>query len=126
VSSAGDLVPGVAAGFALIVLIGLLDDLFTLRPRIKLLGQITAAVLATASGLRLGLLAGGGAYGTLDLLLTTLWIVLITNALNLTDGLDGLAAGIGTIALGWLVYATLHTGNLPAATHALMLRIQML
>ena len=117
----GDVVPGLAAGFALIVLIGLLDDLFTLRPRVKLLGQIAAAVLATAGGLRLGLFEGGGAHATLDLALTILWIVLITNALNLTDGLDGLAAGIGTIALVWLAYSALHGGNAPAATHALML-----
>src|SRR5262249_42587151 len=116
-----DLVPSLAAGFALVVLVGLLDDLFTLRPRVKLLGQVAAAMLATAGGLRLGLFPGSGAHGTLDLALTILWIVLITNALNLTDGLDGLAAGIGTIALGWLAHSALHAGNTQTATHALML-----
>ena len=57
---AGGLAPGVAVGFGVVLLVGLLDDLLTLRPRIKLLGQGIAAAVATASGLRLGLLAPGG------------------------------------------------------------------
>src|SRR5262249_59585797 len=93
--------------------VGCLDALSTLRPRVKRLGQVAAAMLATAGGLRLGLFPGSGAHATLDLALTILWIVLITNALNLTDGLDGLAAGIGTIALGWLAPSPIPPGHTP-------------
>jgi UDP-GlcNAc:undecaprenyl-phosphate GlcNAc-1-phosphate transferase len=112
----------VVAGGALLLAVGLADDALSLNPQVKLLGQLIAAVLAVLGGLRLSLLdpAGlGGALGLADAALTVFWIVLITNAVNLTDGLDGLAAGVGTIACGWLACTALQAGD-PAAAVAPM------
>jgi len=77
--------------------VGLLDDFRNLRARTKLGTQIIAAVLLYCAGLRVTYL--GAIFGTsalrqvLVLLLTVAWVVAITNAFNLIDGLDGLAAG---------------------------------
>ena len=107
-------------GGALLLVVGLADDLLSLRPHTKLLGQVLAAVLAVAGGLRLSLFDStgvGGVFALLDPALTVMWVVLITNAVNLTDGLDGLAAGVGVIACAWLACAAL-VGAEPGAAIA--------
>ena len=87
----------IATPATLIFGVGLLDDFRDLRARTKLGAQIIAAVLLYCSGLRvtyLGAIFGTSALGPfLALLLTVTWVVAITNAFNLIDGLDGLAAG---------------------------------
>jgi UDP-GlcNAc:undecaprenyl-phosphate GlcNAc-1-phosphate transferase len=108
----------VIAGGALLLAIGIADDVFELGPKIKLLGQIAAATLAVVGGLRLAVIAPTGTAGLLglaDAVLTVGWIVFITNAVNLTDGLDGLASGIGIVAFGWLSCAALRGGDVQAA-----------
>jgi UDP-GlcNAc:undecaprenyl-phosphate/decaprenyl-phosphate GlcNAc-1-phosphate transferase len=90
-----------AAGWLLFAA-GMLDDLYNLRPAAKLLAQCAAAIVAYGFGFRVEELSFGGAtleVGVLSLPLTLLWIVGITNAFNLIDGLDGLATGIGLVAL---------------------------
>lgn len=94
----------VAGGMALVALVGLLDDTLHLPARWKLLGQMAAALLTVCWGdLRIEALGSalGSSWelGILSLPLTVLWIVGITNAINLSDGLDGLAGGISFIAL---------------------------
>jgi UDP-GlcNAc:undecaprenyl-phosphate GlcNAc-1-phosphate transferase len=82
---------------------GLLDDLYNLRPAAKILAQCAAGVVAYGFGFRVEHLSFSGAsleVGAFALPLTLLWIVGITNAFNLIDGLDGLATGIGLVALG--------------------------
>ncbi len=106
------------AGGALLLAVGLADDVLSLSPRLKLGGQIVAAVLAVAGGLRLGLIAPDGAGGLLALIdaaATVAWIVFVTNAVNLTDGLDGLASGIGTVAMSWLALSAIRGGDPSAA-----------
>ncbi len=108
----------VLAGAVLLLLVGLADDVLSLSPRLKLLGQVVAAILAVAGGLRLSLFApaeASGALAMLDAGVTVLWIVFVTNAVNLTDGLDGLASGIGVVAMGWLSCSALRAGD-PAAS----------
>lgn len=91
------------AGVLIIVCVGIIDDVRTLGPLPKLGGEVLAAGVALAGGYGFdaitnpftGGLVGLGAFGKL---LTLLWIVGITNAFNLIDGLDGLAAGVGVIA----------------------------
>ncbi|MEW6272055.1 MAG: hypothetical protein AB1689_22465 [Thermodesulfobacteriota bacterium] len=78
-------------------LLGLYDDVRPLRPQTKLLGQILAAAAVAALGFELRLTA----YPVVNTLLTMLWIVALTNAFNLLDNMDGLAAGIGAIAAGY-------------------------
>ncbi len=85
-------------GPALVVfLLGLFDDLRTLNPYWKFAIQTVAAIWLYAGGYgihHLGLIHGGRVLGWMYCLpLTILWVLLITNAFNLIDGLDGLAAG---------------------------------
>jgi len=105
-----------AAGVVFIT--GLLDDLVVLKPIYKLCGQITAAALAWAAGVRILNVAGQSVDGWIGVALTIIWLVGCTNAFNLIDGLDGLAAGLGFFAtITTLVAALLHN-NLVLAVAA--------
>lgn len=81
-------------GSALMFLIGLVDDLLNIRPYQKLIGQFMAAGLVISFGLRIPLTGND----LLDIAITGLWLVGVTNAINLLDNMDGLAAGIAVIA----------------------------
>jgi UDP-GlcNAc:undecaprenyl-phosphate GlcNAc-1-phosphate transferase len=77
--------------------IGLFDDFHRLGPRIKFLFQLLAASLAYYGGVRIeGIVTGGieFQFGILSYFLTVFWFLLLINAINLIDGLDGLAAGV--------------------------------
>ncbi|CAM2066854.1 Undecaprenyl/decaprenyl-phosphate alpha-N-acetylglucosaminyl 1-phosphate transferase [Sulfidibacter corallicola] len=103
---------GILIGMVVVVLIGIIDDSIGLEPKLKLLGQVVAAMAAMVmSGVNINVLGGvlGSNFdlGMLSWPLTLLWIVGITNAINLSDGLDGLAGGISLIAFssfGFLAY----------------------
>jgi len=100
---------------ALVFATGLLDDLFGLRPWQKLLGQLGAAVVAFAAGVHL---SGFGGYRFpmwWTLPATILWLVGCTNAFNLIDGVDGLAAGVGFFATLTTLMAALLQHNVPLA-----------
>ena len=90
-------------GCTIIIITGILDDKFTLSAKVKLLGQIVAAIVVVMNGVVIEFinLPFGGMleFGILSIPITILWIVGITNAVNLIDGLDGLAAGVSSIAL---------------------------
>src|SRR5580700_11471292 len=83
----------------MVFLLGLFDDLYSVRPYWKFAIQAVAASWLYAGGYgihKLGLIHGGQILGWVYCLpLTILWVLLITNAFNLIDGLDGLAAGSG-------------------------------
>jgi len=85
-------------GGLLALLLGLCDDVRSLGARWKLMAQIGVALVAYAGGIHIGIVylpgAGELALGGLSLPLTVFWFLLIMNALNLIDGLDGLASGI--------------------------------
>lgn len=105
--SASKILPG-----ALIVfLTGLIDDFFNLKPLMKLLGQVIAALAVFYMGISIDLLGGQPLPVWLNLLLTVLWLLLSTNALNLIDGLDGLCAGLGLVSTITLFTAALVSGN---------------
>jgi UDP-GlcNAc:undecaprenyl-phosphate/decaprenyl-phosphate GlcNAc-1-phosphate transferase len=80
----------------IVVLIGGLDDVFSLSPGLKLGGQMLAASILMLAGAGISII-GGVRLGIWGLPLTLLWLLAVTNAFNLIDGLDGLAAGIGAI-----------------------------
>ncbi|MGM9923440.1 MAG: glycosyltransferase family 4 protein [Bacillus sp. (in: firmicutes)] len=90
-------------GAAIIIVIGVFDDMLELSAKVKFLGQSVAALVVVLSGVQvdyINLPFGGEIHlGILSIPLTIIWIVGITNAINLIDGLDGLAAGVSTIAL---------------------------
>jgi len=104
---------GLLLGSSILVVLGIFDDIKDLNAKFKLLMQILAAVIVMAMGVRIEFMTnvfGGGAIylDILSLPITLIWIVGITNAINLIDGLDGLAAGVAIIAsgsmaiVGWL------------------------
>lgn len=88
-----DFDPFLAAGAAVIVVVGLIDDRIDLSPWYKLLGQGVAATLAAIGLSSLHLISLGTAVylGSAQRVLTFLWVVGLMNAVNLIDGLDGLA-----------------------------------
>ena len=82
----------------LILLLGMLDDRWSLAARVKLLGQIVIAVIAFGLGFRAESLLGVDLHPVVDLLFTTIWIVGAINAFNLIDGMDGVASGLAIVA----------------------------
>ncbi|MCL4524667.1 MAG: undecaprenyl/decaprenyl-phosphate alpha-N-acetylglucosaminyl 1-phosphate transferase, partial [Acidobacteria bacterium] len=94
---------GLAGAAGVVFLIGLYDDLRGARPWQKLLVQGAAALGLYITGFRVEILTNPFTHsathlGWLSLPLTLLWLVAISNAFNLIDGLDGLAAGVGLFA----------------------------
>ena len=113
-------------GCTIVYALGLIDDLTDMRPIIKFAGQMLAATVVFAMGVRItfvkitiiDLLFTSGhpiLFGNvIDYLVTVLWLVAITNAVNLIDGLDGLAAGIAAISALCIAYvAYIHGYELP-------------
>ena len=96
------LVAGLFGGAAAIVALGVYDDLRGASAKLKLSVQVCTAVALWLVGFRIELLGNplGDAFdlGWLSLPLTTLWIVGVVNAMNLIDGLDGLASGVALLA----------------------------
>src|SRR5690625_1634423 len=97
----------IVIGAFIMLLTGILDDIFEIRALYKLAGQIAAGLVVVASGLvieKITLPFFGLIY--LDYtgaILTVLWIVAVSNAINLIDGLDGLAAGVSVIGFSSLL-----------------------
>jgi UDP-GlcNAc:undecaprenyl-phosphate/decaprenyl-phosphate GlcNAc-1-phosphate transferase len=96
---------------------GVLDDRLRLSAWKKLIGITGAAVLAYAAGIRVDIhiLHSLPAWPGLGFALTVLWLIGCTNAFNLIDGMDGLAAGVGLVATVTMLIAALTQGNLPLA-----------
>jgi UDP-GlcNAc:undecaprenyl-phosphate/decaprenyl-phosphate GlcNAc-1-phosphate transferase len=97
-----DLLTGLVLGALVVGIVGAIDDVRSLGPWLKLGAQAVAAVTAYAFGYRIdavNLPVVGNVYiGVLALPVTVMWFLAITNAINLIDGLDGLAAGISLFA----------------------------
>jgi UDP-GlcNAc:undecaprenyl-phosphate GlcNAc-1-phosphate transferase len=108
-------VKALAAATVLIFLIGLADDIFTLEPWHKFSVEIIAALLVAAGGVRIHDIAGLPIHPAIGVLCTVLWLVACTNAINLIDGLDGLASGVALLATGTVLIASFVTGNLGLA-----------
>src|SRR5690606_5659333 len=85
-------------GALIMLLTGFLDDVFNLKPYQKLLGQLAAALIVVSSDLIIDKLTipflGIVQLGFFGTVITICWIILVSNAINLIDGLDGLAAGV--------------------------------
>lgn len=97
---------GVFIAATFILLVGLLDDILDLPARVKLAGQVIGCLILLSFQVRIDFvsdfIAGHGlvALGLLTYPLTMLWVIGLTNTVNLVDGVDGLAGGIVFIALG--------------------------
>jgi UDP-GlcNAc:undecaprenyl-phosphate GlcNAc-1-phosphate transferase len=101
------LVLGIFLGGSAMFVWGMLDDRFTLRPRVKILGQIASAAIALGFGIQVRITQNAW----IDLALTLLWMVGLINAFNFVDSMDGLALGLASIALAFFVLATLDAGQ---------------
>ncbi len=116
------LIPGAATRFGAFLLValamgivGLTDDVRVLRPQAKLVTQILLAAVL----IQLGFLLRLTSYPPLDVFLTLFWVVGITNAFNLLDNMDGLAAGMAMIAGGFrLVFFLMDGDRIGAAVMA--------
>lgn len=106
---------GLLAGGSVVFIVGLVDDLKGVRARCKLIAQIAAALVVCAAGARIRSLAVEDLFtvefGLWSWPLTVFWIVGLTNAVNIIDGLDGLAAGISAIACGVIAILAVHSGQ---------------
>jgi UDP-GlcNAc:undecaprenyl-phosphate GlcNAc-1-phosphate transferase len=103
---------GILLGGLVVLALGIADDHRDLSPTAKLAGQIFAGGILYLSGVQMSFfwLPGVGVISIspdISAILTILWIILLTNAVNFIDGLDGLAAGLTAIAAAALyVYST--------------------
>ena len=99
---------------AIIYVVGIIDDLVGLGAKVKFAAQVAAAVLMPVAGLSVNNLYGFcGIYDIplyIGIPLTVFVIVFISNAINLIDGIDGLAAGLSFIALIGFFYGYAHQG----------------
>jgi UDP-GlcNAc:undecaprenyl-phosphate GlcNAc-1-phosphate transferase len=119
------LLRGFALGSLVIVILGVADDIIGLRPLFKLLLQLVAGIIVYAHGLQIKMVElpffGELNLGFLSFPFTLIWIAGITNALNLIDGLDGLAAGVTFIASMILFLVSLSQGNTETALFSAVL-----
>lgn len=109
------LVRSIAPGAIVIFLVGFADDLFDLKAQYKFGVQIVAATMTVATGVHIHDIGGVALHPALGMAGSVLWLVACTNAINLIDGLDGLAAGISLVATGAALVGSLITGNTPLA-----------
>jgi UDP-GlcNAc:undecaprenyl-phosphate GlcNAc-1-phosphate transferase len=104
---------------------GLVDDFHNLRARLKFLLQVLAAALVTAGGFRIvSFTVPGSAAVSLGIFsypITVLWIVAIANAINLVDGIDGLAGGVAAWTALSLALMSILTGHMVPALVSLSL-----
>jgi UDP-GlcNAc:undecaprenyl-phosphate GlcNAc-1-phosphate transferase len=108
---------GVLGGATVMTLFGLVDDRYGMRPSIKVLGQALAGGILIWSGIQVSLFP----WPLLNTIVTLCWIIGICNAINFLDNMDGLAAGITTVACAFFFILALVEGlglvaSLAAAT----------
>ncbi len=105
-------------GVLVMFCVGLADDIKSLNPKVKLLGQLVAAGIAASSGLLFAGVRIGGEFLTFGWVawpLTVLYLVAFANVINLIDGLDGLASGIVAISSTAIMILALLQGQVAAA-----------
>ena len=105
---------GIALGSTLIVITGIIDDKYDMKAVFKFLMQIAAAVIAYLSGIVIQQINIFGTIIDFEVLgiagpVTVVWIVALTNAINLIDGLDGLSCGVSTISSFTLLISLIYS-----------------
>ncbi|CDG31373.1 UDP-N-acetylglucosamine:undecaprenyl-P N-acetylglucosaminyl-1-P transferase [Bacillus velezensis UCMB5033] len=107
----------ITVGAFIIVILGILDDKYQLSAKVKFFVQLAVAIMIVSTGLKMDFFSVPFLTERLELgwvayPLTVLWIVGITNAMNLIDGLDGLAAGLSVIGLSTIAVMALSGGKI--------------
>ncbi len=98
---------GILLGSTLVSLFGLWDDRVSLRPAFKLLGQFGAAAILLLTDVRVSVFP----YEWLNLAITLIWVVGITNAMNFLDNMDGLSGGVGAVAASFFLLLAAMNGQ---------------
>ncbi|HTY13049.1 MAG TPA: MraY family glycosyltransferase [Candidatus Omnitrophota bacterium] len=115
----------IGLGGTLILILGILDDIYSLSPMVKLAWQTAVALVVVYLGVSINFISSPVnnimELGWVGIVLTVLWLVGMTNAINLIDGLDGLAAGVTAISAGTLFIVALRTHQIAAAVVMLAL-----
>ncbi len=117
---------GLLISSTIVVAVGFYDDVKGISPKMKLLGQVVAAIVLISFGVRLEFLTNPINNSLIDLgfwglPITLLWLIGVSNAVNLIDGLDGLAGGISAIAALSLAVVSLSKGFFVSGAVALIL-----
>ena len=99
---------GLLLGGTLLLLLGLVDDFGVLSPKVKLLGQFLAAFVMVKAGIKVQI---AFLPAWVNIILSALWIVAVTNAFNIIDIMDGLAAGVASICCFVLSYVAIVNGR---------------
>ena len=114
-------VQGILLGCVVVVVTGAVDDFVTLKPWMKLAGQFLAAGIAVLHGVTIHILTNPNVFseetimlGVLAVPVTLVWIVGVTNAVNLIDGLDGLAVGVSVISCATMLAVALIVSEDPS------------
>ncbi|MEW6088964.1 MAG: MraY family glycosyltransferase [bacterium] len=103
---------GLVISSTIIFTVGIIDDIRDLSAEIRLAAQLIASFIVMIFGVSISFLPNDS-YGRLgEIILTYIWIIGITNALNYLDGVDGLAAGITAICAGFFLVISYHTGQI--------------
>ncbi|BAY13165.1 MraY family glycosyltransferase [Calothrix sp. NIES-2098] len=103
-------------GGTILVLVGFIDDQFGLPPSVRMFTQVLTALLLVANGIRIEIAFGTPIDYILSISLTVFWVVGITNAINLMDGMDGLAGGVSFITAMSLLAVSAQISYRAAAT----------
>lgn len=103
---------GVGIGGFLIWLVGVFDDRFAIPAKVKLLVQVIAVAVLIYTGVHVTFLPNTWWGFTGEIILTAVWIIGITNAVNFLDGLDGLAAGMSAIIAFFLALVAVQSGQI--------------
>lgn len=116
----------IIGGGIVIVLLGFFDDVYDLSAKFKFFVQLAvASTIVLWGGLQVEFInlpfGGQVEFGFLSSVITIFWIVGVTNAMNLIDGLDGLAAGVSSIALVTIAGMAAIMGNVYVFTMAIVL-----
>ena len=111
----------IVVGTAAMAALGLVDDIVDMKSYVKFGGQVIIATLTVVFGGSIEYVELFGRYisfGVLSAPLTVLWLVLVVNAVNMIDGLDGLACGISAFSLMAMFVSSLAKGDVTSAVVA--------
>ncbi|HEY0344312.1 MAG TPA: MraY family glycosyltransferase [Solirubrobacteraceae bacterium] len=106
---------GILAAAAVITVVGAIDDRFELSPPVKLVGQTIAAIIAVRAGVTVDNVTipfvGSLNFGSMGQPLTVVGLVAVMNVVNLSDGIDGLAAGVCALSAATLAVIAFDLGR---------------
>ena len=111
----------ITLGVGLMTVLGIYDDIYNCPARIKLLFQTAIAIILYFAGFQIEQIGDLIELGPFSILLTILWIVGITNSINLIDGMDGLASGLVFLACTTLAFVYMERQIVEASFLAVIL-----